>query len=226
MASQDRYIAPKDLAWAFDRCKLCYWDKLHRTGAVNAPFATVLNVTAAATERALTVENMRRLGIEVAEELPIRNVRSKAIGGWGIQGQLDKAFVTHDSRIVVVDAKLSSLRDSLKVYQAQLAAYAYALEHPDGGAKLHVSRMGLVVFVPNEVLPIRWNEDNHSALIGSMKWVEFPWNEDAARVIAMRVEQVKALYDAPAPPPSTSCDVCNAVDRRVQRALALERATV
>ncbi len=220
MIKGDRYISPGDLAWAADKCPLCYWDKLHRTGAVKEPFAQVLKTTANATERALTVENMARLGVKVVAAFPNRKVRSTTESGWGIAGSMDQAFIDENGHIVIVDAKITRVNEYLQKYAKQLAGYAYCLENPDEGEPLKVSRMGLVVFSPSETASLKWSEGNHAAIIGTMHWAEFPYDAEKTR---KSIQKVRALYEGPCPTPSDYCDVCRAVDIRVQRALSAER---
>lgn len=206
-------VAPGDLSWLYSRCRRCYWDKLHKVSPVKEPFANVLRTTAGATELALTVENLLKLGVVVDHVAEIPSVKSRPVAGAQISGRPDKVFTYSDGSLLIIDAKCATMSDTLFKYERQLSAYAYAIEHPEAAEPRRVREIALVVFEPVDRIAITWKDTNDAAILGKMKYL--PMSYDPAKVEA-QLRDIAKLFESPPPPTGLKCDICIAVEARAQ----------
>lgn len=124
-----------------------------------------------------------------------------------LKGAFDSVVSFDDGSFGVIDFKTSTpSRAHIAFYGRQLAAYAYALEHPaEGALRLSpVERLGLLYLDP---VDIDHGVDNHRIVYGGeVTWQEIPKDE---QVFLRFMHEVLSVLSLPEPPPAASeCSYC------------------
>ena len=123
-----------------------------------------------------------------------------------IRGKFDTVVEFDDGSFGIVDFKTSEPKaHHVAFYGRQLHAYAYALESPAPGklALRPISRLGLLVVEPNQMLK---TQQGHIAYVGEVTWQEIP--RDDISFMAF-LDKVMSVLEQPMPPPAASeCKWC------------------
>lgn len=119
-----------------------------------------------------------------------------------IKGKYDLLVELSDSTHLLVDLKISvPHEDKIEKYKTQLGAYKFALENPMGGEPIKTTRLGLLIFYPNEAS----FKDDVAYLTFPPKWLEIPIDEKGFYEFAAEID---LLLSGPAPSESKSCKWC------------------
>ncbi len=121
-----------------------------------------------------------------------------------LSGRYDALLVEKCGTLTLADNKTSAKGDDgLRPYRRQLAAYAYALEHPQNAARapLIVDEMGLWVYSPSGFA----TKQARLGLYGPTRWV--PFKRDHAAFLAL-LEQVATVLARPEPTGNLHCEWC------------------
>jgi len=101
-----------------------------------------------------------------------------------------------------VDLKISKPSDGkAQMYQSQLWAYQYALENPDEGDPLKISKLALLIFYPESVL----FENGQANLTFPPQWLEVEYNHDGFMNF---MKEVNTLLVGPLPDEGETCKWC------------------
>ncbi|MDP3992782.1 MAG: PD-(D/E)XK nuclease family protein [bacterium] len=131
-------------------------------------------------------------------------VKSKPIPGTSvfIGGKYDLLVQNPDGTYTIVDFKISKPDDGkAEKYQTQLGAYKFALENPESGEAIKVSRLGLLVFYPDTVS----FENGVARLDFPPKWLEIPADDTVFLKLAREIDK---LLSGPLPSEDPNCKWC------------------
>ena len=216
----DYVLFPSDLTFLYDGCKRCFVHKVRdQIAQPSIPIPQVFSIIARLQKE--TYENRRTE--EVDPDLPRgvfilgeQNVRSRVLsfpsvsGTCRIVGRLDMAIRLDEGGFALIDFKTGvPSEEKTRLYARQLHAYAWALEQPDGDspALIPVRRLGLIYFVPYEVVP-PWKTGGAQLLGGTLEWREIPRDDEAFRTF---LTQVIRLLEGPLPAAAPGCPWCRYV---------------
>ena len=131
-------------------------------------------------------------------------VESKIIVGTQvyIKGKYDLLIKDSKNNHILVDLKISLPHaDKIDKYKTQLNAYKFALENPKFGKPVQITRLGLLVFYPNEV-----KFENGTAYVAfPPEWLEVPLDQPGFVAFAREVD---SLLTGVVPPEGNTCKWC------------------
>jgi hypothetical protein len=209
-------LSPSDFAFLWLECKRCFYLKVVRGfGRPRTGFPGIFSVIDSRMKDCFEGERTENMVADLppgAVAFGEKWVQSAPIEFPGresscyIRGKFDTIIRFDDDTYGVVDFKTSAPKKTTTfIYSRQLHAYAYALENaaPDKFALSPVSKLGLLVYQPDEFA-------NHGAgrasLKGSLTWWEIE-RDDAA--FMKFLSDVHRVLELPEPPePSEKCTFC------------------
>jgi len=201
-------LSPSDFAFLYEECKLCYWLKVKK--GIYQPSMPMPGVFSAINTRLqgnLIGKDLRYLSAKLPEGKVITQegwVQSKVIPGTNlyIKGKYDLLVDLSDGSQMLVDLKISQPHeDKIDKYQTQLTAYKFALENPVYGKSAKITRMGLLVFYPDEVSITEDSVHLHFP----PKWLEVPIDDSGFLAFTKEVDKLLA---GPAPSEGKECKWC------------------
>ena len=119
-----------------------------------------------------------------------------------IKGKYDLLVKLGDGSHLLVDLKISQANvEKIDKYGTQLNAYKFALENPASGDPVKITRLGLLIFYPDQVN----FEKANANLIFPPSWLEVPIDDDGFLHFAKKID---TLIAGPTPEESESCQWC------------------
>lgn len=209
-------LSPSDLTFLWDECPRCFYLKTvlgipRPPSAFPKIFTNIDLLMKRMFEGKTTAEVLPELppgkvvfGGQWVESQPIELPGSEA--KCFIKGIFDSVIRFDDGSYAVIDFKTSQPNaHHVEFYGRQLAAYAYALEHPAPGklSLAPVTRLGLLCVEP---IDIDRDERGRIRYAGEVTWMEVPKNEPKFLDFIGQVIQALSL---PEPPPAgEKCGYC------------------
>ena len=151
-------LSPSDFAYLYEECKLCYFLKVkHGITQPKMPMPGVFSTINSLVQGNLVGKDLHTL----SDKLPNGLVESQE--GWVeskqvpdtniyIKGKYDLLVKLGDGSHLLVDIKISKANvEKIYKYGTQLNAYKFALENPASGIPVKISRLGLLIFYPDQV---------------------------------------------------------------------------
>ena len=201
-------LSPSDFAYLYEECKLCYYLKVkHSIYQPSMPMPGVFSAINSRIQGTLIGKNLR----DLSKDLPEGNVESQE--GWVnskiipntnsyIKGKYDLLVKRKDNSYLLVDLKISQPgNNKIDKYETQLNSYKYALENPKHGKAVKISKMGLLIFYPDQVT---FKEDS-AVFTFPPTWLEVPINEKGFLKFAKNIND---LLSGEPPEESPSCKWC------------------
>lgn len=201
-------LSPSDFAYLYEECKLCYYLKIkYGIYQPSMPMPGVFSAINTRLQTPLVGKSLKELSSNLPDGV-VQNqegfVESQVVPGTNvfIKGKYDLLVKQPDGTHILVDLKISQ-QDENKVekYKSQLAAYKFALEHPKNGEAVDVSRLGLLIFYPDEAS----FENDVVKVSFPPKWLEVPVDESGFISFAQNIEN---LLSGPIPPEGKNCKWC------------------
>ena len=201
-------LSPSDFAYLYEECKLCYYLKVkHGIYQPSMPMPGVFSAINTRLQGTLVGHDLKTLDEKLPEGKVIIQegwVESKVIPGTDvfIKGKYDLLVEKEDKTHMLIDLKISQAgEDKIVKYQTQLNAYKFALENPKSGKPFNITKMGLLVFYPENV-----SFKNGEALLHfPPKWLEVPLDQSGFIKFAGEIDK---LLSGEVPPESKSCKWC------------------
>lgn len=209
MANALLKITPSDFKYLWEECKYCYYEKVvNNSLRPSTPFPGIFNKMNGQMQ---TMAIGREVS-ELVKELPAGKfnsqevfLKSKAIPNRSmcyVTGRLDILTEFEDGTYGIIDLKITDPRDeSLYKFSRQLHAYKYAMEHPDEGDPITISKLGLIVVSPQEVS----FHKGHIFFRTRPIWKEFEINMNDFFEF---IDGISDFLKGNAPSPSPSCSFC------------------
>ncbi len=208
-------LSPSELTFLWDECPRCFYLKVAM--GIPRPSMPFPGIFSNIDSLMKGMFNEKRTE-DLLPQLPPGRfgpmgkwVESSPIGSGGdsscyIKGIYDSLIRFDDGSYAVMDFKTSQPSPyHVEFYGRQLAAYAYALEHPTPGKEPlgPVTRLGLLC-----VEPIDFDRDEQERIhyVGDVTWMEIPKDEGKFLGFIERVMQVLSLPEPP--PPAEKCGFC------------------
>ena len=198
-------LSPSDFAYLYQDCKLCYWLKIkHKVKHPSMPMPGVFSTMNSIMQGDLVGKNLRDISPDLPEGKIIKQegyVKSKMIDGTAVHigGKYDLLVENPDGTHTIVDLKISKPSDEKSdMYKSQLWSYKYALENPQDGEPLNITKLALLIFYPESV---RF-EDGSAKLSFPPQWIEVEHDHDGFTGL---MKEVDALLAGPVP---AECDTC------------------
>ena len=120
-----------------------------------------------------------------------------------IGGSYDALVETEHGEVFVVDYKTTNADEgALRKFRRQLAAYAFALEHPAAGPAIEIDGHALLAYRPEN---FAYRTRGLSGLYGRSAWIEIP-RDDAA--FGCLLADVAETLSHGLPAPSRACAFC------------------
>lgn len=201
-------LSPSDFAYLYEDCKFCYTLKVKQGIAQpSMPMPGVFGAINTRLQGNLVGKSLKSISADLPDGKVITQegwVESAVVPGTSvyIKGKYDLLSKNSDGTYTLVDLKLSQPgEDKIEKYKTQLAAYKFALEHPKSGLKFKTTRLGLLIFYPDQVA----FEEGTVRIEFPPKWLEVPVDEENFLTFAKAVDQLLA---GPMPPSSPTCKWC------------------
>lgn len=201
-------LSPSDFAYLYEECKLCYWLKVkHGIYQPSMPMPAVFSAINTRLQGTLVGKSLQSLSKSLPEgkvKLQEGWVESKQVPSTNvfIKGKYDLLVRRPDKTHLLVDLKISQPNDNkIDKYKTQLGAYKFALENPASGSLIKITKLGLLIFYPDDVS----FEKGKALLHFPPKWLEVPIDEKGFLTFA---EEIDNLLSGPTPKEGESCKWC------------------
>lgn len=206
-------LSPSDFAFLWEECKRCFWRKA--VLQESRPFSPMPKIFTAIDLQMKALFAHRDVR-DIVPSAP--SMRIHAQDGWVesnpvatgrhertcfVRGIYDCVVAT-ESGYGIVDYKTSHVRsEHVPLYQRQLGAYAYALEHPAprAAALSPIVTVGLIVYEPHRMEPT----SQGASLGGALEWVPMRYDEGEFLAFLTRVLDV---VSGPEPASAPGCAYC------------------
>jgi len=202
-------LSPSDFAYLYEDCKLCYWLKIkHGITPPSGIFPGVFSSMNSLVQGQMVGHNLNEFSKDLPKIKVIQQegwVASKPVPGTSVylSGKYDLLCENGDGTYTVVDLKISKPDvGKIEKYKTQLGAYKFALENPNSGEAIKVSKLALLIFYPEKAT----YNDRGAVIDFPAKWLEIPVDEN--EFIAF-MKEVNALLAGDAPVESDTCQLCN-----------------
>lgn len=201
-------LSPSDFAYLYEECKLCYFLKVkHGIYQPSMPMPGVFAAINTRLQGNLIGKNLKTLSPDLPDgEVKVQEgwVESKQVPGANvfIKGKYDLLVKLPDGTHLLVDLKISQPNeDKIEKYKTQLGAYKFALENPSNGAPLKITKVGLLIFYPEDVSFV----GGEALLHFPPKWLEIPIDDNGFLAF---IKEVDALLSGPTPKEGERCKWC------------------
>jgi hypothetical protein len=201
-------LSPSDFAYLFEECKLCYCLKI-KDGIYqpSMPMPGVFSAINSRLQGNLVGHNLKTLSEDLPDGEVVKQegwVESVVVPGTNvfIKGKYDLLVKNTDDTYTLVDLKISQADEGkIEKYKTQLAAYKFALENPQGGEAIKISKLALLVFYPETAT----FEKGVARVDFPPKWLEIPDDQFAFIEFAQKVDKILA---GPLPEEDPDCKWC------------------
>lgn len=201
-------LSPSDFAYLYEDCKFCYCLKVKE--GISQPSMPMPGVFGAINTRLqgnLIGKSLKTISSDLPDSIVITQegwVESVVVPETSvyIKGKYDLLAKNADGTHTLVDLKLSQPgEDKIEKYKTQLAAYKFALEHPRSGPVFKTTKLGLLIFYPDQVA----FEEGSVKIDFPPKWLEVPVDEEN---FLSFMKEIDKLLAGPMPPESPNCKWC------------------
>ena len=201
-------LSPSDFAYLYEECKLCYYLKVkHGIYQPSMPMPGVFSAINSRLQGNLLGHNLKKLAIDLPDGQVVSQegwVESQLVPETSayIKGKYDLLVKNPDGTHTLVDLKISQPNDDkIEKYRTQLTAYQFALAHPKTGSPINVTRLGLLIFYPDQAV----FEDGLARLDFPPKWLEVPIEKIG---FFSFIKKIDKLLSGPLPAESRDCKWC------------------
>lgn len=186
-------LSPSDFAYLYGECKLCYYLKIkHNIQQPKMPIPGVFSAMNTRLQGSVVGKNLKSISKDLPSGIVVNQegwVESILVPGTSvfIKGKYDLLVENANKTYTLVDLKISQ-QDPEKIdkYKTQLNAYKFALENPASGEPIKITKLGLLVFYPDEVT---YKEDN-AFLSFPPKWMEIPVDGNGFLIFAKGIDKL------------------------------------
>ena len=201
-------LSPSDFAYLYEECKLCYYLKIkHNIQQPKMPMPGVFSAMNTRLQGSVVGKNLKSIskdlpsGIVVNQEGWVESIPVSDTSVF-IKGKYDLLVENADKTYTLVDLKISQQDpDKIDKYKTQLNAYKFALENPASGKTIKITKLGLLVFYPDEVT----YKDDSAFLSFPPKWMEIPVDGSGFLIFAKGIDK---LLSGPMPKEGKECKWC------------------
>lgn len=202
-------LSPSDFKYLWTDCKFCYYQKVRmgispHSGAFPAIFGRMNNLlqTSIMGKSLSDIHPDLPSGIVEVQEGFLRSVPIPGSPDCFISGRFDILTKLSDGTYSVIDFKITDPdEEQMKKFASQLHGYKFALENPEEGEAVKVSKMGLISVSPDAID----YKDGQFVFTTSPKW--HPVEEDMEGFFGL-ISEISDVLNGPIPASSETCTLC------------------
>ncbi|HMS22991.1 MAG TPA: PD-(D/E)XK nuclease family protein [Candidatus Levybacteria bacterium] len=152
-------LSPSDFGYLWNDCKHCYYHKVKYGIASPGIFPSMFGRINKLLQDSIMGNNLNSIhpelpsGIISIQEGFLRSIPIPGATNCYIQGRFDILTRLDDGTYTVIDFKITPPDEEklLDKYSSQLHAYKFALENPEKGDPVQISKLGIVSVNPEEM---------------------------------------------------------------------------
>lgn len=208
MEKQLHKLSPSDFAYLWEECKFCFYQKVRLGVSYSGVFPAMFGRINKLLQDSVIGKNLQEISKEMPSGIIDRQeggIRSIAIPGTNcyLSGRYDLLIKLDDGSFAVIDFKITTPDEEqiLKKYATQLHAYKFALEHPEKGDPIKVSKLGIVSVHPDQMKLV----DGKIVFTATPTW--HPVNEDMNDFYKL-ITDISVVLNGELPPVSETCKLC------------------
>lgn len=208
MPNQTYKVSPSDFAYLWEECKHCYYQKVKNGVYYSGIFPAMFGRINKLLQDSIMGMNLKDIipdlpsGIITIQEGYMRSV---VIPGTNVylSGRFDILTKLVDGTFAIIDFKITTPDEEkvLKKYSSQLHAYKFALENPETGTPIKISKMGVITINPDKMDLV--NEKVVFTTTPTWHIVEEDMDE-----FFMLVRGISDVLGGPLPEVSETCGLC------------------
>ncbi len=203
-------LSPSDFKYLWEDCKHCYYQKV--VNGLPTPFTPFPGIFSKMNSQLQTMALSKNVN-EIIPQLPSGKIVSQE--GWlhskplpnrngcYIAGKFDLLTKFDDGSYGVIDLKITDPKqDALYKFKTQLHAYKFALENPDENEPVKISKLGLLVVSPSEVVLHK----SRAIFLSKPSWIEFKINMEEFYAF---IDEISDFLSGECPEPTKGCGYCD-----------------
>lgn len=208
MPQQLYKLSPSDFAYLWNDCKHCYYQKVKLGVVYSSPFPAMFGKINSLLQTSIMGKNLKDIHPDLPSgiiEIQEGFMKSKPIPGTNtyISGRFDILTKLDDGTYAIIDFKITSPDEEkiLKKYSSQLHAYKFALENPEVGTPIKISKMGAVSINPDEMKLVNGKVE----FTATPKYHEVVEDMDSFYKL---VSEISKVLEGELPAESETCSLC------------------
>lgn len=200
-------LSPSDFAYLWNDCKHCYYQKVKNGISHSGIFPSMFGRINKLLQDSIMGMNLSDIHPDLPSgiiEIQEGYMRSVAINGTNcyLSGRFDILSKLDDGTYAIIDFKITTPdEEKISKYASQLHAYKFALENPENGEPIKISKMGVVSINPEEMKLV----DGKVIFTTTPKY--HPVKEDMASLHKL-IEEISTLLNGDLPAASETCSLC------------------
>lgn len=206
--SQLYKLSPSDFAYLWEECKYCYYQKVKLGISHSGIFPAMFGRINKLLQDSVIGKNLQEISNDMPSGIIDRQegfIKSTQIPDTNcyLNGRYDLLIKLNDGTFAIIDFKITTPDEDqiLKKYATQLHAYKYALENPNEGNPVKISKLGIVSVHPSEMKLI------NKKIIFTSTPTWHPVIEDMDRFLEM-IKKIDLVLNGSLPEPSKTCNLC------------------
>ncbi len=208
MPNQAYKVSPSDFAYLYEECKHCYYQKVKNGISYSGPFPAMFGRINNLLQTSIMGMNLKDIipdlpsGIITIQEGYMRSVVVPGTKVY-LSGRFDILTKLDDVTFAIIDFKITTPDEEkvLKKYSSQLHAYKFALENPETGTPIKITKMGVITI----------NPDKMDLINGKVVFTTTPtWHhiEEDMEDFKMLMRGISDVLEGPLPETSETCALC------------------
>lgn len=201
-------LSPSDFAYLWEECKHCYYQKVKNGISYSGLFPAMFTRINKLLQDSVMGMNLQDIipdlpsAIIETQEGFIRSIKIPGTNCF-LNGRYDIVIKFDDGTYGVIDFKITEPDDEkvLKKYATQLHAYKFALENPESGTPIKVSKMGIISIKPESMKL----ENGKIIFTTTPTWHGVEEDMDG---FYMLVRNISDVLSGPLPEVSETCGLC------------------
>ncbi|MFH1535621.1 MAG: PD-(D/E)XK nuclease family protein [Patescibacteria group bacterium] len=200
-------LSPSDFAYLWNDCKHCFYQKVKLGVAHYGIFPSMFTKINTLLQNSIMGMNLSDIHPNLPSgiiEIQEGHLVSKQINNTKcyINGRFDILTKLDDGTYAVIDFKITSPdEEKISKYTSQLHAYKFALENPENGKPIKVSKMGVVSINPDEMKLVK----GKVVFTSTPNW--HPVKEDMEGFYKL-IEEISGVLNGDLPAASKTCSLC------------------
>lgn len=200
-------LSPSDFAYLWNDCKHCYYQKVKNGVSHSGIFPSMFGRINKLLQDSIMGMNLSDIHPDLPSgiiEIQEGYMKSVTITGTNcfLSGRFDILSKLDDGTYAIIDFKITTPdEEKISKYTSQLHAYKFALENPENGASIKISKMGVVSINPEEMKLV------NGKVIFTTTPKYHPIKEDMVTFNKL-IREISTLLNGDLPAVSESCSLC------------------
>lgn len=200
-------LSPSDFAYLWNDCKHCYYQKVKNGVSHSGIFPSMFGRINKLLQDSIMGMNLSDIHPDLPSgiiEIQEGYMKSVTINGTNcyLSGRFDILSKLDDGTYAIIDFKITTPdEEKISKYASQLHAYKFALENPENGKPIKISKMGVVSINPEEMKLV----DGKIVFTTTPKY--HPVKEDMESFHKL-IGEISTLLNGDLPVASETCSLC------------------